>query len=318
MIIFGQGAIRGHPYVLKEIAAASESDPDRAVREFDAAFFGHLLFTASNAVRAVWLAITNAMLVWAPGKRPVQRYFQKMSRLSAAFALMSDITMLTVGGSLKRRERLSARLGDILSQLYLACAALKHFEDSGRPAEDRPLLEWSVRDALHRAENAFYGLFANMPNRWLGWTLKCLLFPYGRSFLPPSDDLGHRVVSLLLEPTNTRKRLAAGVFVSRDENDPIAALEAAFVAVIAAEPIGAKIRAAREDGTILSRFPAEIVEEALAKGIITAEEKAAMEHARALRRRAIMVDDFPHDLGRTEIYQTTQRVATDALHGRVR
>ena len=318
MIIFGQGAIRGHPYVLKEIAAAGEGDPDRAVRDLDEAFFGHMLFVASNAARAIWLGITGAHLVVAPGDRFMRRYFQKMTRLSAAFALMSDIAMLVLGGSLKRRERLSARLGDILSQLYLACAALKHYEDSGRPAEDLPLLHWSVRDALHRAEEAFYGLFDNLPNRPAAWVIKWLLFPYGRQFAPPSDELGHQVVGLLLEPTGARKRLVAGVFVPQDESDPVAALESALLAVIEAEPIGAKIRAAREEGVIAGRFPDEIIEEALARDVITAEEKAVMERARKLRRKAIMVDDFPQDLGRTEIYQTTQPVTTEALHGRIR
>ena len=318
MIIFGQGAIRGHPYVLKEIAASGDTDAERAVREFDAAFFGHLLFVASNAVRAVWLGLTGARLMLAPGDRHMRRYFQRITRLSAAFALMSDIAMLTLGGALKRRERLSARLGDILSQLYLACSALKLYEDRGRPREDLPLLHWSVRDALHRAEEAFYGLFANLPNPVASWILKHLLFPYGRRFPPPSDALGHRVVGLLLEPTGARQRLTAGMFVSRDESDPVAGLESALLAVIAAEPVGTKIRKAREQGEIAGRFPEEIIEEALAKGVITAEEKVVMERARRLRRKAIMVDDFPQDLGRTEIYQTTQPVTTEALHGRIR
>ena len=236
MIIFGQGAIRGHPFVLKEIAAAGEHDPDRAVRELDEAFFGHLLFIASNAARAIWLGITGAFLVVAPGDRHIRRHFQKITRLSAAFALMADIAMLALGGSLKRRERLSARLGDILSQLYLACAALKFYEDSGRPEEDLPLLHWSVSDALHRAEDAFFGLFENLPSRPAAWIVKWLLFPYGRQFAPPPDDLGHRVVGLLIEPTGARKRLTAGIFLPRDESDPVAALESALLAVISAEP----------------------------------------------------------------------------------
>jgi acyl-CoA dehydrogenase len=317
MIIFGQGAIRGHPYVLKEIAASGDPEPDRAGREFDEAFFGHLLFVASNAVRAFWLGLTGARLLLAPGDRHMRRYFQKITRLSAAFAFMADVAMLTLGGALKRRERLSARLGDILSELYLACAALKLYSDRGRPQEDLPLLHWSVRDALHRAEEAFYGLFANLPNPVVAWIMKHLLFPYGRRFPPPSDGLGHRVVGLLLEPTGARKRLTAGMFVSKDENDPVAGLESALLAVIDAEPIGAKIRTAREQGEIAGRFPEEIIDEAVTKGVITAEEKMVMERARRLRRKAIMVDDFPQDLGRTEIYQTTQPVTTEALHGRI-
>jgi len=317
MIIFGQGAIRGHPYVLKEIEATRASDPDEAVRDLDAALFGHLLFIVSNTVRAIWLGLTRAHLVLAPGDRHMRRYFQHITRLSAAFAFLADIAMLMLGGALKRRERLSARLGDILSHLYLACAALKRYEDSGRPQDDLPLLDWSVQDALNRVEEAFYGLFANLPNRFVASCIKWLLFPYGRQFPPPSDALGHHVVGLLLEPGRARDRLTAGVFVPRDENDPIAALELALHAVIAVEPIGNKIRSAREQGLISGRFPEEIIADALSKGVITAEEKAALERARALRRKVIMVDDFPQDLGRTEIYQTTQPVTFEALHGKI-
>jgi acyl-CoA dehydrogenase len=317
MIIFGQGAIRGHPYVLREIAATQESEPEQAVRDLDAALFGHLLFIASNTVRAIWLGLTGARLLLAPGDRHVRRYFQQITRLSAAFALMADVAMLLLGGALKRRERLSARLGDILSNLYLACAALKRYEDSGRPSDDLPLLHWSVQDALNRVEEAFHGLFANLPNRFLAWGIKWLLFPYGRRFAPPSDELGHHVVGLLLEPSRARARLTAGVFVPQDEREPISALESALHAVIAAEPIGAKIRDAREQGVIAGRFPDEIMEEAVSKGVITAEEKAAMDRARMLRRKVIMVDDFPQDLGRTEIYQTTQPVTFEALRGKI-
>lgn len=317
MIIFGQGAIRGHPYVLKEIAATQEQDPEQAVRDLDTAFFGHLLFIASNAARSVWLGLTGARLVLAPGDRHARRYFQQITRLSAAFAFMADVAMLLLGGTLKRRERLSARLGDILSNLYLACAAVKRYEDSGRPQDDLPLLHWSVQDALKRVEDAFYGLFANLPSRLVACGMKWLLFPYGRQFAAPSDALGHQVVGLLLEPSPARERLTAGVFMPRDENEPIASLESALHAVIAAEPIGARVGNALEQGLISGHFPDEIMEDALTKGVITPEEKAAVERAQTLRRRVIMVDDFPQDLGRTEIYQTTQPVTFEALHGKI-
>ncbi len=317
MIIFGQGAIRGHPFVLREIAATQEQDREQAVRDLDAAFFGHLLFIASNAARSVWLGLTGAWLVLAPGDRHLRRYFQQITRLSAAFAFMADVAMLSLGGALKRRERLSARLGDILSHLYLACAALKRYEDSGRPADDLPLLHWAVRDALNRAEEAFHGLFANLPNRFVAGALKWLLFPYGRRFAPPTDALGHQVVGILLEPSTARARLTAGVYMPRDENDPIAILESALHAVIEAEPIAARIHTAHEQGLIAGYFPQEITDDALQKGVITADEKAKLVRAQALRRRVIMVDDFPQDLGRSEVYQTTQPVTSETLHGRI-
>jgi len=320
MIIFGQGAIRGHPYVLKELAATRERDAGRALREFDAAFFGHLSLAVSNTARAFWLGLTGARLVRVPGDRHTRRYYQHLTRLSAAFALMADVAMFVLGGSLKRRERLSARLGDVLSNLYLASAALKRYEDAGRPQDDLPLLRWSLQDALHRIEEAFYGLFANLPSRFVAWVMRGIIFPfvlpYGREFHPPRDALGHEVVALLLAPCKARERLIAGSFIPKDANDPIAVLEAALRAVIAAEPIGAKIRAAREQGLIAGRFPDEIVGEAFRKGVITHDEMAAMERAKTLRRQAIMVDDFPRGLGATEIYQTTQPVTFEALRRR--
>ena len=280
MIIFGQGAIRGHPYVLKEIRATQERDAEKALRDFEAAFFGHVAFVVSNAARAFWLGLTGARLAAVPGDPHTRRYFQHLTRLSAAFAWTADVSMFLLGGSLKRRERLSARLGDILSNLYLASAALKRYEDDGRPAEDLPLLHWSVRDALARTEDAFYGLIANMPNRFVaGVLLRAVIFPFafplGREFSPPRDRLGSQVVGLLLTPGPARER-----------------------------------------GVIASSFADAMVDEACARGVITQAEKEAMERARDLRRRVIMVDDFPRDLGKTEIYQTTEPVTFGELRGR--
>jgi acyl-CoA dehydrogenase len=316
MIIFGQGAIRGHPYVLREMLAAHEPDAARALRDFDSAFFGHLAFSASNKARAFWMGLTRARFVPAPDERGARHYYRQLTRLSSAFAWTADIAMFLLGGALKRRESLSARLGDILSHLYLGSAVLKRFHDDGCPSEDRPLLDWAMQDSLARIETAFYGLFANFPSRPLAAAMRFVIFPYGREFGPPADRLGHRVAGLLLAPGPARERLTAGVYLPKDPAEPVAALEAGLRAVIAAEPIGAKIRAAREEGRIAAEFADRIVEEAAARGVISAEEKEAMALARRLRRQVIMVDDFPRDLGKTEIYQTTQPVTFEELRGR--
>ena len=319
MIIFGQGAIRGHPYVLKEIEATRERDREKALSDFDAAFFGHIAFVASNKARALWMGLTGAHLVGAPGDQHTRRYYQQLTRLSSGFAYAADVAMFVLGGALKRRERLSARLGDVLSNLYLASCALKRYEDEGRPAEDLPLLHWGLQDALARIEDAFNGFFDNLPNRFVAWLLRGMIFPfavYGREFPPPRDQLGAEVVGLLLAPGPARERLTRGVFIPTAEHEPVAILEAALRAVIAAEPVGAKVRAARDGGLISGRYSDEMVEEACAKGVITREEKSMMELAKTLRRKAIMVDDFPKDLGPTEIYQTTEPVTFEALRAR--
>jgi len=313
MIIFGQGAIRGHPFVLKEIAATQEADANKALRDFDAAFFGHTAFVFSNLARAVWLGLTRAIFVSVPGDAHTCRYYQQLTRLSTGFALMSDAAMFVLGGSLKRRERLSARLGDILSWLYLASAALKRHEDSGRPADDLPLLHWALQDALYKTQEAFYGLFDNLPNRVVAFVLRHIIFFYGREFRGPRDRLGQSVVRALLEPGAARDRLTAGVFIPRTEEEPLGALEAALRAVIAAEPAEGKIRNAVRAGAISGRFADELSREAIAKGVISKAEGDIIERAHVLRRKAIMVDDFPQDLGKSEIFQTTQPVTFEAL-----
>ncbi len=313
MIIFGQGAIRGHPYVLKEINATREKDPAKALCDFDAAFFGHAAFVIGNFVRAIVLGFTRAYFVSAPGDAHTKRYYQKLTRISTGFALLADAAMFVLGGSLKRRERLSARLGDILSQLYLASCALKRYEDSGRQAGDLPLLHWAMQDALLRTQEAFYGLFDNLPNRLVALVMKHSIFTYGAECTAPSDRLGQQVVRTLMEPGAARDRVTAGVFIPKNEDEPVGALEAALVAVIATEPVEAKIRGAVKTGTLRGRSET-LAAKAVMAGVISAAESAMLERAQLLRRRVIMVDDFPLDLGKSEIFQTTQAVSFEALH----
>ena len=313
MIIFGQGAIRGHPWVVKEIAATREPDGTKALAAFDTAFFGHAGFVVTNFARALFLGLTRGRGLAVPGGRDTRRYYQQLTRLSAAFALTADFAMFVLGSGLKRRERLSARLGDILSQMYLASAALKRFEDDGRPADDLPLMHWSVRDAFYRIDEAFYALFVNMPRPGLCMLLHKLLFPYGREFKPPRDLTGHRIVGLLLEPGAARARLTAGAFVPDGEDEAVGALEAALRAAIAAEPAEVKIRATVRAGRLAETADAAAAQ---AAGVVDATEAAQVAHARALRRRVIMVDDFPRDFGASEITQTTQPVSFEALQRR--
>lgn len=308
MIIFGQGAIRGHPYVLREIAAVAEPDLDAAARSFDSAFFGHVAFVVSNKARASWMGLTGARFVRAPGGASVRHYYRQLTRLSSAFAFAADVSMFVLGGSLKRRERLSARLGDILSQLYLASCVLKRFEDDGRPDEDLPLMNWAMEDALAKCQDAFYGLFQNLPGHVLPAMLRFVVFPWGRAFHGPRDVLGSRVCSLVLSPGAARDRLTSGIFIGAGEG-PIPTLEAALLATIAAEPLEQKLRSAGlAKAPVTEHSAVDEIEQAVAQGVLTQGAAEIVEHARALRRKAIMVDDFPKDLGRTEIYQTTQPV----------
>ncbi len=181
LIIFGQGAIRCHPFVLRELHAAGDEDEDRALIEFDNALFGHIGYAISNAARSFFLALTHAKFSRIPLNTPTRRYYQNINRYSAAFALASDFAMLTLGGTLKKRELLSARLGDVLSSIYLASCVLKHFENQGRRATDLPLVEWSVRTLMYGAQEALHAFLRNLPNRWVAALLRALIYPRGRT-----------------------------------------------------------------------------------------------------------------------------------------
>jgi acyl-CoA dehydrogenase len=317
MIIFGQGAIRGHPWVLQEIEATREADPDKAVRMLDRAFFGHMAFTLSNIARVLWMGLTGGRLTAVPGAPELRHYYQQLTRLSSGFALTADVAMFLCGGTLKRRERLSARLGDVLSQLYLASAVLKRYEDDGRPAEDLPLVRWGLLDCLNRIEESFYSIFENLPWPVAAWLLRGLIFPmvmpYGREFAPPRDPLGHAVVRLMMTPGPTRSRLTRGVFVSGDERDAVRTLESALEAAIAAEPVEAKLREAQQAGRIARRHADQLADEGLRSGVISEAEHGLLQRAAELRRKAIMVDDFPRDFGKTEFHRSTQPVTFEAL-----
>jgi acyl-CoA dehydrogenase len=298
LIIFGQGAVRAHPYVIKEIQAAHEQNRSKAVHDFDTAFFGHISFAMSNAVRSFLFALSSGYIVNVPTDEPTRRYYQLLTRYSASFAFAADIAMLVLGGGLKRREKLSARLGDVLSQMYLCSAVLKKFEDDGRPVEDIPLLDWAMQDGLYRIQVAFDGVLQNFPSRIAALLLRVLIFPLGQCRRPPSDELGHEVAELLSVQGGARDRLSAGCYIPTDERDAVGALEAALTSTLACEPLQAELAKARKAGKIKALDELAQIAEAKDNGLITAEQAAQLQRDYALRRKVIMVDDFsPEQLG---------------------
>ncbi len=292
LIIFGQGAVRAHPYVLKEIKAAHEADKKRAVFDFDAALFGHISFAMSNAVRSLLFALSGGRIIDAPTEEPTRRYYQLLTRYATSFAFAADIAMLVLGGGLKRREKLSARLGDVLSQLYLCSAVLKKFEDDGRPPQDMPLLDWAMQDGLYRIQLAFDGVLQNFPNRPAALLLRALIFPLGQCRRPPSDALGHEVAALIIGPTPARERLTAGCYISGDERDAVGALEAALDSTLRCEPLQAELADARKAGKLKALDEPGQIAEARAAGLLTEAQAVQLERDYALRRKVIMVDDF--------------------------
>jgi len=315
MMIFGQGAIRCHPYVLKEIAAAGEPDPSRASEAFDQAFWGHAGFVLSNFARALFSGLTAARLISVPGAPELRAYYQQLTRMSAAFAFAADVSMLVLGGDLKRKEKLSGRLGDILSQLYLASATLKRFEDDGRHQADLPFVHWALQDALCRIQEAFYGVFANFPNRWVALLMRLVAFPLGRAFTPPDDRLGSAIARVMMQSCEARERLANNTFVWRTESDPVGCLELALDAVADGEAAEAKLRALVKAGTVAAYTEAGQIEQALAAGALDAIEAAALRRFRDLQRRCIMVDDFDNDIGRNVRQASPRKASVVALDG---
>ncbi|MCX7892957.1 MAG: DUF1974 domain-containing protein, partial [Burkholderiales bacterium] len=290
------------PYVLKEMLATREADRAKAAAEFDRAFWGHVRFTVANGARALVTGLTGARFVDVPANvAPEARgYYRALTRFAAAFAFLADVSMLVLGGELKRREKLSARLGDILSMLYLASAALKRYEDEGRQQADRPLLDWSVQDALFRAQTAFEGVLENFPARAVAAVLRRFVFPLGKPARAPADRLGQKVARLATEPSATRDRLTAGMFIAKGEADIVSTLEAALDATVKAEAVEAKIRAAAKEKRIAGRSAEELVQAAVAANVVSAAEQAILARAAKLRDQVVRVDDFPQDFGAAE------------------
>ncbi|WP_269499977.1 acyl-CoA dehydrogenase [Castellaniella sp. S9] len=302
LIIFGQGAIRCHPYVLAEMRAAQAEDAEQGLRDFDIAFWAHVRHAVFNALRAVGHGLTGAWLA-----RPdtsvapeMARHYRQLMRFSAAFATLADVAMLTLGGALKRRESLSARLGDVLSQMVLVSATLKRYQDEGRQAADAPLAHWAIEDAFHRMQEACFALLDNFPNRILGCALRIALFPWGRPCRAPSDALARAAADVLTVPGGARDRLTGGVYAPRDLDEPLGVLEAAFLATRDTLEIDKRIREFEKSGRIDPADPRanvrDIADAVHAAGGISDEDHRRITDRNALRDRVIAVDDFPGDL----------------------
>ncbi len=300
LIIYGQGAIRCHPFVLRELQAAGDDDLDRGLIEFDDALFGHIGYAISNMARSFFLALTHAKFSRVPLNTPTRRYYQNINRYSAAFALASDFAMLTLGGALKKRELLSARLGDILSSMYLASTVLKHFENQGRRATDLPLVEWSVRTLMYQAQEALHAFLRNFPNRYVATLLRFFIFPRGRTYSAPSDDISRKVVELITTPGESRERLSQLAYKKLEPGNPLGLLQEALLLSVEYEPIERRLRQAHKEGLLRSGYLGEQIPEAEKAQVIS---KAEARNMRAYHEKVLAllsVDDFaPEDLRRT-------------------
>ena len=310
LIIFGQGAVRCHPYVLKEMEAAQDSDAERGLAAFDQALFGHIGYAIGNAARSLVMALTLAKFTDVPSSGPTRRYYQHINRYSASFALSADIAMLVLGGDLKRKELLSARLGDVLSYIYLASMVLKHYENQGRREEDLPLVEWSCRFLLYQAQEQLHKFLRNFPNRWVAWGLRRFVFPRGRTYFSPSDELGQQLVELIINPTESRERLCAHIYKTVEPNNPVGLLQQALELAAAVKPIERKVFDAIRAGQISADDTPGQIDAAQAAAILTEKEARQLREFDSKVLALIGVDDFaPADLARAQSKIPTKRAA---------
>jgi len=298
LIIFGQGALRCHPFVLREMNAARNPDRTKGVDEFDRALFGHIGFTLSNAVRSFIMALTHARFTRAPVQGATARYYQHVVRFSASFAFAVDVAMLALGGYLKKKEGLSARLGDVLSCMYLASMVLKHHENEGRQLEDLPIVEWACRNLLYDAQEQLHGFLRNFPNRLLAGLMRALIFPRGRVYSAPHDHLGHEVAALVTAPTQARERLGQFIYRTLEPANPLGLLQEALLLAVQLEPLEKRMRVEGvKTGRVTALDLPGRIQQSLAAGILSETEAAALREYDRKVMELINVDDFePREL----------------------
>ncbi|MCF2861245.1 acyl-CoA dehydrogenase [Pseudoalteromonas ruthenica] len=296
MIIYGQGAIRCHPFVLTELNACSIEDSNEALDVFDNALMGHIGYTISNLVRTKWLALTGARFTSVPYKDETTEFYRDAARFSASLALMSDICMAVFGGSLKRKERISARLGDMLSYLYLVSATLKRYNDEGRRKEDLPLVKWACQEYLYRCQRALADLINNMPSVFLRGVLKVILFPWGRPVRKPTDKQEHVIAQLLQTPNETRERLSQHIFLTDGPHSLLGKQEQTLRNILAVEPLFDKVCRATGKKLPFTQLD-KVAQMGLDEGVLSEQEAHQLRDVEQQRLDVINVDDFdPADL----------------------
>ena len=291
LMIFGQGAIRCHPYTLNEISSLASGD----LKMFDKALWGHLGHVVRNGTRALVLSLTRGRLAGSPVGGPTATYFRRLSWASASFAFLADLAMGTLAGDLKRKEMLTGRFADIFSWMYLATTVLRRYEAEGRPKEDLPFVRYSVDRALHEMQVAFDGLYANMPVPGLTWLFRgpvAAWSRFNRLAAPPSDQTASKIALALQTPGEQRERLTRGMYVPQDPQRAVGRLEAAFEICFQAWGVVRKLKKAIRARELPKAKPLSLVEKALEKGILAPDEAELLEMAEAARQDAIQVDSF--------------------------
>jgi len=294
LMIFGQGALRAHPFAIKEVNALEKGD----LMAFDHAFWGHIGHVVRNIFRSVGLSITRGRLAFSPVSGPTARYYKKLAWASASFAILADIAMGTLGGKLKQKEKITGRFADILSWMYLSSAVLRRFEAEGRIKEDLPLVHYCMQHALANMQEAFDGIFSNFRANGLTFVFNSVLRMWSsinRLSPQPNDYLGHKVAQLIQVPGEQRDRITQGIYIPKNPNEQVARLEETMKVVRAAEDTERKVKQAIRKKQLPKMKGIALFEEALKKGVITQNEFADLSRSESMRSEAIKVDEFTLD-----------------------
>jgi len=295
LIIFGQGAIRCHPWLMDEISAASLPNKQEALESFDQALMGHVGYAIQNGARSLFHGLTKGKLADSPIVGKNAKYYRRLARMSAAYSFLADFAMLFLGGGLKRKEMLSGRFADGLMHMYMASAVLKRFEDTGRPEADEPLMEWSVRHALFETQVALDQILRNFPNTPIGLVLRGIVFPLGRRYRTPNDKLTQACAQILLSQSEARDRLTEGVYVSDNHKDVTGSIEYALHCVLAADDAERKLKDTRRQQPYGMDY-ATWLQQLTAEDVINREEAELLSTAAAATKHVVMVDDFPNEM----------------------
>ncbi len=314
LMIFGQGAVRCHPYVFNEMQAVNLADQAQGLKDFDNNLFAHIGYAMSNFVRTTFMGITGANFISKPVAGETAHYYQQLTRMSSALALVSDVAMGVLGGDLKRKERLSARLGDVLSHLYLASTVLRYYQDGGCNEQELPYVHWNLQRSLFLIQKAFLDFFRNFPVRSLGLTLKWMVFPWGARFKQPDDSLDHQMVKSMVAKSAIRDRITQVCYISKTKTDATAKVENAFNKVLLAENAQTKLNRAIKSGS-LTKFEnlKETLDVALDSKILNSEEVRLIKEADDARWEAIQVDDYdPEFVKNPSNYLAKQRKSLES------
>ena len=293
LITFAQGALRSHPYLYKEVQAAQNPDKKRGLDAFEDAFNNHIAFSLSNATGGFVHNLTGGAFVKAPHDAlRMSHWYRQLGRASRSYAFVADMTVALLGGGLKTKQKITGRMADALSELYMLSATLKRYDDDGRPAGDEQIVELAALNALHRFQEAMSGVIDNFPVAWARPLMRVVVFPLGRRQKPATDALGHQVARHVLQPGEVRDRLTRDIYVSKDVNDPTGVLEVTLEKVIAAEPVEKKLEKAIRDGLVRRYHGSDWFADAAAKGVITEAEAEQLREVERLVARVIAVDHF--------------------------